>query len=718
MAEADPEVVVAIVALLVSLVALAATFMQVMQQYYASAAGYAQCNEKVMGKWALTKTRRFSWDELRFEVEFEAPVIFVSPPDNQHGPIRGAEIYFLDGSPKSLENTWSELDINPREEYANKTKRERIHTADNERASWTLLLSAVQRMEHESEKWQKSQYEGMHKQVGPPNAQTQYHDLPTNPPSLYDAHTMTVALQRKRKSWDTMPATVLRPYATTTMCHLIEMLAALGIYWKEFDRKRERYRAEGNGFMVIGEKVTDLGLMFTFSIYGRSRFEANRVIPVDQVKELCFGYVSTIYSVLLDQRRLRFPEDDPENLAFLQLATREEISQTLIRIGCNNNAVRAFQDAGKHTSHLFPVSFEILGMLSRTFHIKNSMFTHIPNPTSDRWDKQSVSLVKVMEAYEDLVPTSLPGARRNPVIIEKIKKHVDQILAFNKDESVTEKMCTLKALHEAIDDCDQILTAKEPSGTVTPFAEQLGIKVHESEVQKKRREMVQDVLRSHIQEVLRLLNDGEDRSSDTQSLHAEWSPATPHTRQDGQPRVAPIGFEDMHEASPDERQHKFLEVYFHVIREKVIPRAARSTDRRTSLVGAPAGYGSRRAGTGRTQASSMRGIERASSPPPPMPAPRLQTSVENIPLGPMANGRPSMSSRPGSAVSDAYSLASEQPRLRLEAALYEQEVSHDDVWCTLIFRMICWLMLHDFNKLDVQLSKSELLGSRMPVYIS
>ncbi|RSM17180.1 hypothetical protein CDV31_004073, partial [Fusarium ambrosium] len=47
-----------------------------------------------------------------------------------------------------------------------------------------------------------------------------------------------------------------------------------------------------------------------------------------------------------------------------------------------------------------------------------------------------------------------------------------------------------------------------------------------------------------------------------------------------------------------------------------------------------------------------------------------------------------------------------------------QEVSHDDVWCTLMFRMICWLMLHDFNKLDVQVAKGELLGSRMPVYIS
>ncbi|KAM0354409.1 hypothetical protein ACHAPU_001453 [Fusarium lateritium] len=717
MAEADPEVVVALVALLVSLVALVATFMQVLQQYYASAAGYTQCNEKAIGKWALTKTRRFMWDELRFEVEFEAPVIFVSPPDNPNGPIRGAEIYFLDGSNESLEKTWSELDINPRDEYANMTQRERIHTADNERASWTLLLSAVQRMEHESGKWQKDEYENMHRLVGPPSEQTQ-HDLPAAPPTLYQAHTLTVALQRKRKSWDTMPATVLRPYATTTICHLVEMLAALGIYWKEFDRRRDRYRAEGNGFMVLGEKVADLGLMFNFSIYGRSRFEENRVIPVDQVKELCFGYVSTIYSVTLDERRLRFPEDDPENLAFLQLATRSEISQTLIRIGCNTNAVRAFQDAGKHTSHLFPVSFEILGMLSRTFHIKDSMFTHIPNPTSDCWDKQSVSLVKVMEAYEDLVPVSLSGASRNRVIVERIKKHAGQILAYNKDGNMTGRMSMLKALHDAIDDCDQILTAKEPSGILTPFAERMGEKVQENETQKKRREMVQDVLRSHIQEVLRLLNDAEDRSSETQSLYAEWNTATAHQRPDGQPRVNPIGFEDMHEASPDERQHKFMEVYFHVIRERVVPRAVRSTDRRTSIVGAPAGYGFRRAGTGRTQASSTRGTERASPTSYPMPGPHLQTSIENIPLALVPNGRHSISSRPGSAVSDAFSTSSEQPRPKPNLHLYEQEVSHDDAWCTLIFRMICWLMLHDFNKLDVQLSKSELLGSRMPVYIS
>lgn len=92
MARADPEVIVAVVALVVSLVALAATFMQVLQQYYASASGYSQCNTMVMGRWAESKSRRFSWDEMRFEVEFEAPVIFLCSPKNKFGPIAEAEI--------------------------------------------------------------------------------------------------------------------------------------------------------------------------------------------------------------------------------------------------------------------------------------------------------------------------------------------------------------------------------------------------------------------------------------------------------------------------------------------------------------------------------------------------------------------------------------------------------------------------------------------------
>jgi len=40
-----------------------------------------------------------------------------------------------------------------------------------------------------------------------------------------------------------------------------------------------------------------------------------------------------------------------------------------------------------------------------------------------------------------------------------------------------------------------------------------------------------------------------------------------------------------------------------------------------------------------------------------------------------------------------------------------------NIWCALVFRMLCWLMLHDFHQKDVQIPKSELLGSRLPVYV-
>lgn len=47
-----------------------------------------------------------------------------------------------------------------------------------------------------------------------------------------------------------------------------------------------------------------------------------------------------------------------------------------------------------------------------------------------------------------------------------------------------------------------------------------------------------------------------------------------------------------------------------------------------------------------------------------------------------------------------------------------QPASTEDIWCTLVFRMIIWLMLHDFNKKDVQIPKAELHGSRLRVYIA
>ncbi|OAQ99478.1 hypothetical protein LLEC1_02335 [Akanthomyces lecanii] len=707
--------------------------MQVMQQYYASAAGYSQCNEKVMGGWARTKTRRFTWDELRYEVQYDSPVIFVSPPKNERGPIPDAPIYFLDGTPQSLEDTWTTSDLDPRKEYQEMSAKERVHTADNERASWFVLLHAIQRMEAKSSEWQTLQYP-------PPGVQETTYGLPRTPPSLREHHTLTVALQRKRKSWDTMPPSMTKPYATTTMCHMIEMLAALGIYWKEFDRRRDRYWAEGNGFLVLGER-NDLGIVFSLQVHGQCTFERNRVIPVDYIKELTFGYVPTIYRDTIDQSRLKVPSDMPENLSSLQMSSEQELAESLTVIGCNTNAVNYFLEDNNRTSHIFPLAFEILGMLSQNFHINNSSFTYIPNPTSYVFDKRSFSLRKLLEAFQSHFDKE-SNTTRNHIIVDTIRHHVDEVLNFYWEKDGAQRLFCLKVLHTAIDDADEILTAKRKTPVETraetPDAKNASLPVvvcseeqGETTLQSQRREAVQDVLRSHIQEVLRLLNERDERT-ETQSLgvhFTEQSPTSPlqlRLNERAGPRTTPPSFEDVDDASPDERQQLLMDVYFEVVRLRVVPRAAGSAHRRASLGG----------GRRPQSLTSLRGGERSISRGPSMPS-RPSSSRGGSSTGPVADVDDeriadvavAAASDAGGGDEEAQQVQAENgvavnaaaatecrgnPRVLLSA----QPASLDDIWCTLVFRMICWLMLHDFNKLDRQLPKSELLGSRVPVYIT
>lgn len=703
---------VGLVALVVSLVAFLATIMQVLQQYYASAAGYANCNEKVMGDWAKTKRRRFNWSELRFEVLFDAPVIFVSPPSNTRGPIPDQPIYFLDGTQQSLDETWTTSNMDLRKEYMKLSTKERLHTADNERASWFILLYAIQRMESKSSEWQQKQY-------GPPGVLCERYGLPKLPPSLKEHHTLTAALQRKRKSWDTMPPNIAKPYATTTMCHLIEMIAALGIYWKEFDRRKDRYWAEGNGFLVLGRRVSELGIMFSIQVYGQCEFGNNRVIPVEYVKELCFGYVSTIFQETVDSRRLQVPSDMPENLAMLVMATRREVAESLRLIGCNNNTVNCYLEEGTRTSHLFPVTFELMGMLSRNFHIDNSSFTFIPNPTPDRWDKKSVSMWRVMEAFKNLVSIDVPGARRNRTIVQRLKHHAEEILTHYTEEDGPERLLSLRVMHLALNDADEILTARPHNAGTGHNSSSSAAKHDDDEADEKaasdldrqnsRRKIVQDVLRSHLQEVLRVLNELDDRGSENLSLRVPdrmpgTSPRISMVMENGRTRLFASKFEDMDDVPADERQQLFMEVYFEVIRPRVVPVASLSTDRRASLVGdRPGSLRSLRVGDiGQVPSRPTSPLARAVTPA------AVVTDDEDGSADEGADKKKTKKMNGGASDKEG----------KEELPLMQQPASHDDVWCTLVFRMICWLMMHDFHKLDVQLSKSELLGSRMPVYIS
>jgi hypothetical protein len=334
------NLIIAIVAMVISVIAFAIAVLQALQQYFSTATGYSSCGEAIIGKWAAFTHRRMKWSEFRFEVNFKVPVIFVASPGNKKGPLGSheqREIVFLDGSPSSLEqsHTRSQHEFNKRRnEQIRAEARQGIHTADNEEASWLALLMAVQRMEGESRTWQN-------KQIGYPSPVEHEHP-----------HSIIACLQSKDRSWNSMPADVTRPYAYTTIAHMVEIAAMLGIYWRDFNLNEDRYRARGNGFSILGSYVDGLGIAFTFQKVGPTWFEENRVVPNYRIKELCFGFCPTIFR----GEDYVLYADEPKDQGTLQLGSFAEIAETLVVFGCNHKTVNFFKHHGATArfSHMFP----------------------------------------------------------------------------------------------------------------------------------------------------------------------------------------------------------------------------------------------------------------------------------------------------------------------------------------------------------------------------
>ena len=397
-------------ALAVSLVALIVSTFQLLQQYYGSTNGLASCSKTVIGKWARFTKRKFLWKEFRFEVRFCAPVLFVAPPTNVFGPLGDhnvQEITYLDGTNYDRTHTWTieEHDVIRK---ANLTGRETVHTADNELSSWVTMLMAIQRMERESYQWATMINKDGQPPQGPATAPGFGCDGPDGEPgekTLY-RHTLAVGMQAKRRTWDAMPGDLKKPYATSAMCHIIEIMAMLGIHWKEFDRSTNAYRAQGNGFIVTGSMVPNLGIAFTFETSGKPWFQENRVVPEDKVKQLCFGYCPTLFQLGL---KIPIYADEPKDYGTLQLGTRAEIAETLVSFACNTNTVNYFRLGNEHTrySHLFPVPFEMLGMVGEILQIRHTPFTMLPNPTLFTWDKSAFSLINMLDSFQKQLRRSL-----------------------------------------------------------------------------------------------------------------------------------------------------------------------------------------------------------------------------------------------------------------------------------------------------------------------
>lgn len=347
----NTELIIAVVALVISVLAFIIAILQALQQYLATATGFSSCSEAVIGKWSQFARRQMVWSEFRFEVQFETPVIFVAKPSNTRGPLgddalakdESRKIIRLDGSSSNFKYTDTVKEYD--DKYKQSTQQV-VHTADNEKATWCALLMAIVRMEKESREWQGKKSTEWLKATGPRPPLNS--SMPTSEPHAH--HSLLVCMQRKRRTWDSMPKDFAKPYATTTISHIVEIAGMLGIHWRQFDLNNDQYRAQGNGFVLYGSYTDGLGICFNFQKQGPTWFEKNRVVPSYNVKQLCFGMAPTIF-----YRERKVYADEAKGAESLQLGSLAEIAKTLVVLGCDINTVNYFRkntDQARH-SHLF-----------------------------------------------------------------------------------------------------------------------------------------------------------------------------------------------------------------------------------------------------------------------------------------------------------------------------------------------------------------------------
>ncbi|KAK1590491.1 uncharacterized protein LY79DRAFT_579954 [Colletotrichum navitas] len=688
MAEDDSQQPVAIAALVIAIAALFAAELQILQAIFASARGLPNCNEVVMGKWSRGTKIRPKFKHLRLEVRFEAPVIFLAPPKNTKKP-EDSEMWSAEGTMESCKKN--------RLDYADLSKSSgsegmdsSVHTVDMELATWVYLLIAIETMEKVSKDWEslKIKDESRQKTV------KTYLPEPTfaamirgKEQSSPQEPTLAVMIQAKERSFDTVPA-MKKPFATTTISHMVELAAILGVYWKVFDRDNNQYRAEGNGYSLTGSRIPDLGIQFVFEKTGHTAFEARRVIPTSEVKELCFGRVPTLFRKKINkdedvewQRPLMTSSGTGIKLEILQMGSTKEIAETLTQIGCNGSTTLYYTEGKKHR-HLFPVTFEVLGMLARVLHIDKRCFRFLPNPTIFPWDRESFSLPRLLAAFSSFIIDDLKAIKEMKILPDDSMES-GILTAITNIQVLSD---SAEALHNAVKN-DPRLSCDRMTALHQAIVMADGMLVEE--------DIVLDVMRRHLQEVLAAINNPVSGDE------------------------VRVSFDHLLDIPLEMREWRFMETYFNSILWRATSSAKNS--KRDDEVVSQAIH----------EDTEIRQLHNENDQPLSANAafaPMLGTSpiiggsqTEPMPPTPGISKRESWPHRAETEEHERSGTSKvkhiSKQRGWTTIASKHVEMQRVAVWYTLVFRMICWLMLHDFDKKDVQLPKSELIGNRQTVFI-
>ncbi|KAF2235588.1 hypothetical protein EV356DRAFT_514115 [Viridothelium virens] len=291
----------ALVALVVSLIALCNGFVQAAQQLLSTAQGYRNCKEEIIGPWSATRHRRWIWREFRYEVLYQTPEIMLLTDAGLEEEQKRRLVCFLNrvqSDPKSYRyrSIWRTL-FGQRAGQTNaieSTAHSRLKTYD--RKTWeqgsgpkpntpsidVALGSAVN--------WQ-TLVQVLH------NVYTAYwpaecacsmaigYSLQTR--SSFVERRTTAAVAYRLQTWDFNPPEVVRPLALTTVGDIVVLVMRMGMTWRELQPGNARMQADGGGYNVTSSEIRGVGTVLRFGVEIQEQPLIAYIPSTDSDKMLC-----------------------------------------------------------------------------------------------------------------------------------------------------------------------------------------------------------------------------------------------------------------------------------------------------------------------------------------------------------------------------------------------------------------------------------------------
>lgn len=262
-------------------------------------------------------------------------------------------------------------------------------------------------------------------------------------------------------------------------------------------------------------------------------------------------------------------------------------------------------------------------MVGEVFHIKDTSFRMLPNPTVYYWEPNTFSL---------------PTLTSNIVVLLRAIQSESTLMGESDQISQLLDWCSQST--EKTENPTNASINTDISGTPPPnkiVHLRAGIELCDRYLNEIDTVMVYQVVRVHIQEVMAMLNEKTDTKDRSDDLAGSGPGDESHDS---------ITISDIDSASVDEKHHLLAQIYCESVRRNVIRTVYKQRSR-----------------------YSQKTI--------------IQTAIAED-------------------ITDSETIM-------------KRDINQ--IWCTLMFRMLYWLQLHDFHKKDIQVSKGDAYDSRIPVYI-